>query len=176
MEHFLTVDILSIIAEYLDNVKDFIHLFQINKFVYNNILNNSQTVLRNNIFKKEVILCLNEKLPPYLFQLQNLNITQTERKEINNFNLLNKFKYLNYLEIQRIPENFIFPNLSLKKLHIDISALQQNTLINLQKQLTALEFDTCIVNDNCLNYLNNLQTLKQVVMDYHMNVYKTLKI
>ncbi|KAL9650921.1 hypothetical protein ABK040_015024 [Willaertia magna] len=159
MEHFLTPDILLIIGEYIDNVKDYIHLFQINKLVYNNILNNGQVVLRNNIFKKDVNLCLNEKLPTYLFQLQNLN-TQTEN-EMNNFNLLNKFKYLKYLEIQNLPENFIFSNLPLlEELIIDESNLQENTLFNLQQTLTSLQLYSCKLNDNCLNYLNNLQELK----------------
>ncbi|KAL9643355.1 hypothetical protein ABK040_014809 [Willaertia magna] len=160
MEHFLTVDILSIIAEYLDNVKDFIHLFQINKFVYNNILNNNGTVLRNKIFKN-VIIYLNERLPNYLFQLQNLNIEQQEENDINNFNLLNKFNYLKYLEIENLPENFIFPNLPLlEELIITKSNLQENTLINLQHQLKNLDLYECTSNDNCLNYLNNLQKLK----------------
>ncbi|KAL9643356.1 hypothetical protein ABK040_014810 [Willaertia magna] len=158
MEHFLTTDILSLIGEYLNDVKDYIHLFQINKFVYNNILNNNQTVLRNDIFKNEVLLCLNEKFPLYLFQLQNLNIVQDE---INNFNLLDNFNYLKYLEIQNLPENFIFPNLPLlAELIIKKSTLQENTLINLPQQLKILNLHECTLEDNCLNYLNNLQELK----------------
>ncbi|KAL9649504.1 hypothetical protein ABK040_000743 [Willaertia magna] len=164
MEHFLTVDILSMIGEYVDNAKDYIHLFQINKFVYNNILNNNETVLKNKIFKKHFIY-LNEKLPNYLFQLQNLNIAQ-EEEEIINFNLLEKFKYLKYLKIEKLPKYFIFPNLPfLEELIIEISTLQENTLINLQQQLKILNLDECTANDDCLNYLINLQELKLACSD-----------
>ncbi|KAL9653870.1 hypothetical protein ABK040_012930 [Willaertia magna] len=164
MEHFLTPDILSTIGEYLNNVKDYIHLFQINKFVYNNILNDNETILRNEIFKKEVIICLNEKLPSYLFKLQNLNITQ----ENNDFNLLNKFKYLKYLEIQKLPKDFIFPNLSfLEELKIKNSNLQSSTLVNLQQKLKILNIARCTIKDDCLNYLNNLQELIVKLIKLH---------
>ncbi|KAL9643354.1 hypothetical protein ABK040_014808 [Willaertia magna] len=158
MEHFLTVDILSIIAEYLDNAKDYFHLFQINKFVYNNVLNNNETILTNEIFKKDVIIYLDEKFPNYFFQLQNLN---TQIYEKDNFNLIEKFKYLKFLEVRNLPQNFIIPNLPLlKELIIIKSNLQENTLINLQKHLRILDLQWCTLKDNCLNYLIHLQEFK----------------
>ncbi|KAL9644606.1 hypothetical protein ABK040_015345 [Willaertia magna] len=160
MEHFLTTDILLIISEFLDNVKDYIHLFQINKFVYKNtLLNNNETaVLQNELFKKETIY-FNEKLPSYLFQLKYLNTSQ----ENENNNLLHKFNNLKYLKIQNVPENFIFPNLPfLEELIIRKSTLHQNTLINLQQQLKIIDIHCCKLNDNCLSYLNNLQELNLI--------------
>ncbi|KAL9643345.1 hypothetical protein ABK040_014800 [Willaertia magna] len=173
MEHFLTVDILSLIGEYLDDAKDYFHLFQINKFVYNNILNNNGTILRNNLFKNDLVIYLNEKLPNYVFQLQNLNIvTQTEDEN----NLLNKFNYLKYLAIKYLPENFTFPNLPLlEELIIENSVLQQNSLINLQQQLNILNLHECTLNDNCLNYLNSLQELNLIYSRIPVPLQKTLQ-
>ncbi|KAL9643370.1 hypothetical protein ABK040_001382 [Willaertia magna] len=163
MEHFLSIDILINIGEYLNNVEDYIHLFQINKFVYKNILNNFNAVLRNEIFKKDVIIYLNKRLPNYLFQLQYLNIILGN--EIN-FTFFDKFKYLKYLEIQSLPENFIFPNLQLlEELIIKKSNLQKFTLINLQQQLTSLDLQNCFVKDEDISYFINLKKLNALQCD-----------
>ncbi|KAL9651092.1 hypothetical protein ABK040_002809 [Willaertia magna] len=139
MEHFLSSDILSKIASYLGDVEDYLNLFQINKYVYENILNNKDFIL-DSIFKNRSIP-LTEKLPNYLFKLKYLNI---DNKQLNNnLQLLSKFKNVK----------------KKKELVISHSTLQKETLINL-KQLKYLHFLHCKLNDDCLNYLNNLEELK----------------
>ncbi|KAL9653355.1 hypothetical protein ABK040_001991 [Willaertia magna] len=86
MEHFLSIDILLKIGEYLNDIKDYIYLLHINKFTYQNILNN--VIFRTELFQYKK-LTLTENLPKYLFKIENLSLN----KKGNDFNLLNEFKY-----------------------------------------------------------------------------------
>ncbi|KAL9643083.1 hypothetical protein ABK040_003884 [Willaertia magna] len=114
-------------------------------------------ILDNKIFKNRSIP-LTEKLPNYLFKLKYLNI---DNKQLNNnLQLLSKFKNVQKIKFCGLPENFIFMDLPLlEELVISHSTLQKETLINL-KQLKYLHFLHCKLNDDCLNYLNNLEELK----------------
>ncbi|KAL9650739.1 hypothetical protein ABK040_001793 [Willaertia magna] len=156
MEHFLSSDILLKITEYLNDIKDYLHLFQINKYVYENILNNKDFILDNQLFCNR-ITCLNEKLPNYLFNLQNLNISNENSN--NNFDLLPKFKFIKYLQINKLPDNFIFTNLPfLEGLAIFNSVLQKETLINVA-HTKYFYFSSLNIKDNYLKHLNSPEEL-----------------
>ncbi|KAL9653392.1 hypothetical protein ABK040_002028 [Willaertia magna] len=154
MEHFLSTDVLFLISKYLDDIKDYLHLLQINKFVYHNVLNNNEIVLRNELFKKK-LKTLSTNLPKYLFRIETLNL-----KKSKNINLLNNFQYLKSLKISKLPNDFVFNDnlLNLEKLNVKDCCLQSNTLSNL-KQLKTLILRDCNLNDDCIKELKNLTKL-----------------
>ncbi|KAL9653347.1 hypothetical protein ABK040_001983 [Willaertia magna] len=151
MEHFISTDILLKIGEYLNDIKEYIYLLQINKFTYQNILNNNY-IFRTELFQYK-LLTLTENLPKYLFKIENLSLN----KKGNDFNLLNEFKYLKYLKLKKIPNDFIFSEMpNLEELYILNSNLQLNALLNLKKLLKTLVLDNCDFKEDCLRELNNL--------------------
>ncbi|KAL9656519.1 hypothetical protein ABK040_005281 [Willaertia magna] len=155
MEHFLSRDILVKIAEYLNDVKDYLHLFQINKHIYENILNNKDFILDNHLFTFDRETKLIEKLPNYLFNLKYLNINN----ENNDFNLLLKFKFIKYLQINKLPEKFIFTEFPfLEELVIFNSILQKETFKNLT-HVKKCYFTSCKIKDSYLDHLINLEEL-----------------
>ncbi|KAL9653391.1 hypothetical protein ABK040_002027 [Willaertia magna] len=159
MEHFLSVDIPPVIGKYLDDVKDFLYLLQINKFVYHNVLANNENnkiIFDSELFQKKKIV-LTKNFPKYLFKIKRLNL----KKNGNDFSLLNEFRLLKSLKIKNLPEDFIFTNmLNLEELYIKNGILQLNTLSNL-KQLKVLNLDKgCCFTDDCLKELKNLTTLQ----------------
>ncbi|KAL9649544.1 hypothetical protein ABK040_003222 [Willaertia magna] len=154
MEHFLSADILSIISEYLNDVKDYLNLLQINKFVYYNILgndSNNKIILNSELFQNKKII-LSKNIPKYLFNIERLNLY----KKGNDFNLLYKFKYIKSLKIKKLKDLINIPNL--EELYIKNSILQPITLSNLKK-LKILNLNNCDLNDNCLKELKNLTKL-----------------
>ncbi|KAL9642546.1 hypothetical protein ABK040_011113 [Willaertia magna] len=153
MENF-SIDILFKISEFFNNIKDYLSFFQTNKFIYENVLKNNTQVLRSEMFKKKLIT-LTSSLPNYLFQIESLNLN----KKGNDFNLLENFKYLKYLNIKRLNnEEYILQFPFLKELVIYNSFLFNNNLLSLQN-LNSLTLQNCNLNDDCLNNLNNLMEL-----------------
>ncbi|KAL9653345.1 hypothetical protein ABK040_001981 [Willaertia magna] len=153
MEHFLSTDIILKIGEYLNDIKDYIYLLQINKYIYQNILENEDIILTSKLFQR-IFTILSKNLPKYLFRIENLRLKSTNK----DFTLLNEFKFLKCLEM-RLQNDFIFNKIpNLEMLYIVNSTLQLNTLLNL-KQLKILNLLKCDFKDDCLNELNNLEKL-----------------
>ncbi|KAL9643191.1 hypothetical protein ABK040_001679 [Willaertia magna] len=161
MEPFHSIDILSEIIKYLDNILDYINLAQTNKYIYEILLlQNSEYIVVNehlNYLFKKYNLSLNIELPNYLFKIKYLNV---EKDNNNNFNLLNNFKNLTSLTINKLPEDFILIDLpKLENLNVLNTIVQNNTFLNLQ-QLKTLQLKDSYFPQCCFDSLKNLIELK----------------
>ncbi|KAL9641631.1 hypothetical protein ABK040_001906 [Willaertia magna] len=161
MEPFHSIDILSEIIKYLDDILDYINFAQTNKYIYEILLlQNSEYIIVNehlNYLFKKSNLSLNIELPNYLFKIKYLNV---EKDNNNNFNLLNNFKNLTSLTINKLPEDFILIDLpKLENLNITNTFVQNNTFLNLQ-QLKTLKLKDSYFPQCCFDGLKNLIELK----------------
>ncbi|KAL9651935.1 hypothetical protein ABK040_000278 [Willaertia magna] len=137
VEYFLSQDVLYEIILFIDSFNDFISLSQVNKYFYNSLFVKENEILNYMIKQFNIKIKLNnELLPNYLFKINYLRVellneynkfTRVKQFIENDFNLLNKFKNLKYLEISNVyfsptvkNHNYIFPkldNLEELKLH-----------------------------------------------------------
>ncbi|KAL9644054.1 hypothetical protein ABK040_005522 [Willaertia magna] len=156
MEHFQSVDVLTEIIKFINEMEDYVNLAQINKYFYENLLLNNNHFTNNKINElcKKIELNLNNNLPKYLLNLQHLNLFENINDQILNFTNLKS------LTITNLPANFTFPYLpNLEELVFYNSILSLDCLSNL-KHLQSLQFENSYFPENCLQELINLTSIK----------------
>ncbi|KAL9648517.1 hypothetical protein ABK040_012631 [Willaertia magna] len=162
MERFISQEIIYEIASFIEYIKDYISLSQVNKYFYNSLLieeNNTFHNTFNNFFKKHYFYLAdkNYMLPNYLFKLKYIDFNNVIKSD-----LLDKFINLKNLNISKVSKdiNFIFPKLELlEELIINESTLPSNSLQNLN-QLKVLKLINCDNNEKLnLEFLINLKEL-----------------
>ncbi|KAL9641903.1 hypothetical protein ABK040_000280 [Willaertia magna] len=169
IEYFLSQDVLYEIILFIDSFNDFISLSQVNKYFYNSLFVKENEILNYIIKQFKIKIKLNnELLPNYLFKINYLRVellneynkfTRVKQFIENDFNLLNKFKNLKYVEISNnFPENhnYIFPKLdNLEELKLSFCNLPNNSLQNLnylkKLELISINKDIKINLENCIN-------------------------
>ncbi|KAL9649841.1 hypothetical protein ABK040_009654 [Willaertia magna] len=157
IDYYFTFDVLFEISKFIRDVNDFLSFAQIKKSIYENlILYNNQIALNEILKRNEIILLTNKKYPNYLFQIENLLISE----ESEMLELLKNFKNLKCLQINSkiclITENNFTENLiNLQELKISFGNLNASYLK--LKNLKILHIaNNSVVTDDTLKELTNL--------------------
>ncbi|KAL9647362.1 hypothetical protein ABK040_011727 [Willaertia magna] len=150
VDHIFTEDILSEIIKYLDDLKDYLNLAQINKYFYELLLlkdNYLFSQFNEILFKKNLFLSKN--LPNYIFKLKKLKILASNY-------LLRKFTNLNILICYTIVQQDLFKLTNLEKLSVNGNTYNIDSLSNL-KNLKYLKLrNNKQLNDEWFKELFNL--------------------
>ncbi|KAL9652884.1 hypothetical protein ABK040_010916 [Willaertia magna] len=176
--NLFSVDVLYEISNFIFNLRDYYNLALTNKYFYNNMLlqneNKSFLKILDGIFKNKKIK-LNNNLPNFLFNLENLNIYDQILQNLPKLEILsvnycifkiNSFSHLKHLKSLninqgRIPEGCLNDLINLNKLKITKLLQFKGEYLKNLKQLKELNCNyISSLEENSINELQNLTKLK----------------
>ncbi|KAL9645751.1 hypothetical protein ABK040_003483 [Willaertia magna] len=173
-DNFIPLEIIYEISKYIRNIKDFLHLTQINKYYYENLLINENKKVNEiiSIILKEMDFNVtpSKSLPHYLFDKLE-SVAENSLAYKKELEMLTKFTNLKILHFSDLSEDYTFKYLpKLEELNIVGGQLKKDSFLNL-KHIKKLLLHSCDINnsdlDNCLQNFTNLTELKIINCENH---------